>query len=162
LDKSVTNKRGVLLYGHPGMGKTYFVDAAAKELEKKIEMPEWAFYVKTGPHKEHPPVQDNWWYIRAASILRRLYKFGRPIGIQRLRKFYGGRKNYGTAPEHKVKGSGKIVRTILQQLDKLGFTRRTRKGRIITPKGKSFVDKCASEVAKELAKAQWGVADGKK
>jgi small subunit ribosomal protein S19e len=71
-----------------------------------------------------------------------------------LRKIYGGRKRRGVEPEKKVRGSGKIARTILQQLDKLGFTRRTRKGRIITPKGKSFVDKCASEVAKELAKAQ--------
>jgi small subunit ribosomal protein S19e len=130
------------------------IEEAAKELEKKIEMPEWAFYVKTGPHKEHPPVQDNWWYIRAASILRRLYKFGRPIGIQRLRKFYGGRKNYGTAPEHKVKGSGKIVRTILQQLEQVGYVKKVPGGRIITPAGKSFLDKIASKIWREMNEAK--------
>jgi len=137
------------------------IENMANKLKDMIEMPEWAKFVKTGPHKEHAPVQDDWWYVRAASILRRIYIKG-PLGISKLRKIYGGRKRRGVEPEKKVRGSGKIARTILQQLDKLGFTRRTRKGRIITPKGKSFVDKCASEVAKELAKAQWGVADGKK
>jgi small subunit ribosomal protein S19e len=61
---------------------------------KELEPPVWARFAKTGPHKERPPEQSDWWYSRAASILRRLYIDG-PVGVSRLRTYYGGRQNRG-------------------------------------------------------------------
>ncbi len=119
---------------------------AADELKKLIKAPDWSIFVKTGTHKERPPVDKDWWYKRAASILRAVYIKG-PIGTSKLRMKYGVRKNRGYQPEKFYKGSGKIIRTILQQLEQAGFLQKTdksgHKGRIITPKGKSFLDKLA-------------------
>lgn len=122
--------------------------AAAKELEKIKEMqpPEWAKYVKTGIHKERPPQQENWWFIRAAAVLRKVY-LNPGIGVSRLRKEYGGRKNRGHQPEHKYRGSGSVIRKVLQSLEKAGFIKtENRKGRFITPKGQSFLHKIVKSV----------------
>lgn len=119
------------------------IEKAAEELKKEIKMPEWAKFVKTSTAKERPPVNLDWWYMRAASLLRKLY-LNSPIGVNRLKKFYGGKKNRGHKPERVYKGSGKIIRVILQQLEKLGFVNKEEKlkykGRKITPKGKKFLD----------------------
>lgn len=116
----------------------------ADELKKLIKAPEWSRFVKTGVHKERPPVDADWWYKRAAAILRTIYIKG-PIGTNKLRQKYGGRKNRGYQPEKTFRGSGKIIRTILQQLEAIEFLKKAEKGlhkgRIITPKGKSFLDK---------------------
>ena len=114
---------------------------AAKELERMPELrpPGWTGFVKTGADKERTPTQENWWWIRAASILRRIYLNPR-MGVSRLRKDYGGRKNRGHKPEHKYKGSGSVVRKVLQQLEAAGFVVKDRnKGRKITQKGASFL-----------------------
>jgi small subunit ribosomal protein S19e len=119
----------------------------------EVKPPEWAYYVKTGAHKERPPENPDWWYYRAASILRKLYKSGEPIGIETFRTIYGGRKNYGSAPEHFVKGSGSIVRKILQQLEKAQLVRKIPgKGRILTPQGRALLDRLAFEVMIELVR----------
>lgn len=59
----------------------------------------------------------------------------------------------GHKPERVYKASGKITRTILQQLEKaelIKFTEKgIHKGRIITPKGKSLLDKASKEIAKK-------------
>jgi small subunit ribosomal protein S19e len=83
------------------------IESAAAELQKMeaIRPPEWAGFVKTGVHKERPPTQENWWWVRAASMLRKLY-LGQEVGVSGLRKQYGGRKNLGHRPEHKRKASG--------------------------------------------------------
>jgi len=124
--------------------------ARLKEELKKIEeikpLP-WSFYVKSGSHRERPPEQEDFWYIRAASILRRLYLNG-PVGVERLRTYYGGRKRRGTAPARFRKASGNIIRKILQQLEKAGFVEKDKKGRKLTRKGVSFLDKIAYEVWK--------------
>ncbi|MFN3528076.1 MAG: 30S ribosomal protein S19e [Candidatus Altarchaeaceae archaeon] len=112
----------------------------------KFKKPEWADFVKTGVSRERAPDNPDWWWIRAASILRKLYIRGKPVGVSRLRTAYGGRKNRGVAPEHFYKGSGKIIRTILQQFDELGFTEKVDKGRIITPKGTSYLDKISKTI----------------
>ncbi|RLG18699.1 30S ribosomal protein S19e [Nanoarchaeota archaeon] len=117
----------------------------ASELKKELTIPEWAKFVKTGPHKERPPQQDDWWWIRAASILRALYK--RPTGVERLRTKYGGRKNRGHKPERFVKASGKIIRTILQQLEQKGYVKKSDKGRSLTPEGMKLLAKAAKGVA---------------
>jgi len=119
----------------------------------QVKPPAWASFAKTGTDREHPPLQDDWWYIRAASILRKLYVRGEPVGIESLRVAYGGRKKYGSSPEHFVKGSGSVIRTILQQLEKAGLVEKVeRKGRRLTPKGVSLLDKLALEILKELSK----------
>lgn len=121
-----------------------FIEELAKELKKIIKQPEWAPYVKTGMHKERPPTNKDWFYIRAASILRTVALKG-PIGVQKLRNKYGGRKNRGVKSEHFYKGSGSILRKALQELDKAGLTQQAEKnkhkGRIITPKGQSLLNK---------------------
>ena len=57
----------------------------------KIVAPEWTKLVKTGVHKERKPENIDWWYVRCASILRRVYIDG-PVGVRSLRTFYGGKK----------------------------------------------------------------------
>ena len=125
------------------------IEKVAEDLKKniKLNMPEWALFVKTGAHKERQPVEEDWWWIRAASILRKIYING-PVGVQKLRKVYGGRKNRGVKPEKFYKGSGKIIRAILQEFDKTGFTEKVKEGRKITPKGQSYLDKMASKLSK--------------
>jgi len=110
--------------------------------DKIVEIPEWAKFVKTSVARERVPQQDDWWYIRAASILRKIYLRG-PIGVARLSKFYGGRKNRGYKPEKYRKGGRKIIRTILQQLENKGLIKQVdgkRKGRVITDIGKKYLN----------------------
>lgn len=129
------------------------VEKAGVEL-KKIEIikpTEWAAFVKTGMHKERPPLNNDWWFIRAASILRKVYVSG-PIGVSKLRTKYGGKKNRGVKTEHFYKGSGSIIRKIMQQLENEGFVKKDlksiHKGRVITAKGKKFLDDVAGKISK--------------
>lgn len=127
------------------------IKLAAERLKKVdgVKEPIWAPYVKTGAHKEKPPVDLDWWYTRVAAVLRTVYMRG-PVGTQKLRVKYGGKKNRGVKPEEFRKGSGSVLRKALQQLEKASFVKYKKegihKGRIITPKGKSFLDKIASEM----------------
>ncbi len=133
------------------------IDAVAEKLEKMPDMkpPAWASIVKTGIHKERPPANPNWWFVRAAAILRQIYILG-PIGTSKLRTKFGGAQNRGYAPERFKKASGNIIRKILQQLEKSGLsvqtTKKGHKGRFVTAKGKSLLDKTASEIAKSQKK----------
>jgi len=125
------------------------IEKVAKELEKELKAPEWAPFVKTGVHKERPPTRDDWWYVRAAAVLRTIERMG-PIGTSKLRGKYGGKENRGHKTEHTFKGSGSIIRKILQELDQAGFTKQAEvgvhKGRVITPKGVSLLSRVASEL----------------
>ena len=121
--------------------------------QNEIQAPDWALYVKTGAHKERAPDQEDWWYTRCASILRKIYLNG-PIGTEKLRIAYGGRKRRGTKPNRFQKGSGAIVRTALQQLERAGFiTKRGNKGREMTSVGRSYMDRVSANVKQELEKA---------
>ena len=126
---------------------TALINKVAEKLVKSIEMPGWASFVKTGAHRERPPLQANWWYIRAAAILRNIYGHG-PVGISKLRSKYGGAKNRGRKPHKFTKGSGKVIRTIVQQLEEKGYLKQAEKGkgRLITSLGQSLFEKSASEV----------------
>lgn len=126
------------------------IEAAAKELASGVTAPDWAKFAKTGMSRERVPARNDWWQVRAASILRTIYCSHGPIGVQKLRVKYGSRKNRGHKPERFYQAGGKIIRLILQQLDKQGFTAQAtigvHKGRVITPKGKSFLDKIATQI----------------
>jgi len=133
------------------------IEKAAEELKKNenIQPPEWAGYVKTGVHKERSPASEDWWYMRSASVLRIIYKQG-PVGVAKLRVRYGGKQRRGHKPARFARGSGSIIRKVLQQLEKAGYLKKedkaAHKGRIISPQGKSFLDKVASSIYKKVGK----------
>lgn len=122
----------------------------AEALKKipEFKEPEWVQFVKSSASKERPIDDPNFWHKRAASILRQIYKKN-ILGVNRLRTKYGSRKNRGMRPEKFKRGSGKIIRVILQQADKAGLTeiakivkgvKSKKPGRQLTQKGKSFVE----------------------
>jgi small subunit ribosomal protein S19e len=119
-----------------------------EELKKKPEIkpPAWAPFVKTGVHKELPPEDPDWWYVRAGAVLRRVYRDG-PVGVQRLRSVYGGSKNRGSRPNKFRKGSGAILRKVLQQLEAAGLVEKSKTGRNISAAGRAFVDNVAFTLA---------------
>ena len=122
--------------------------AEALKQVPEFEQPEWVGFVKSGPAKERPIDDPDFWHKRAASILKQIY--GKKIvGVNRLRTKYGSKKNRGAQPEIFKKAGGKIIRTILQQSDKAGFTeiaktvkgvRKRKPGRQLTQKGKEFLE----------------------
>jgi len=120
---------------------------ALKEIPE-FEEPEWAMLVKSGSAKERPIDDSDFWHKRSASILKQIYKKN-IVGVNRLRTKYGSKKNRGYAPEKFKKAGGKIIRTILQQSDKAGFTeiakvikgvRKRKPGRQLTQKGREFLE----------------------
>jgi len=133
------------------------ITKAADELKKEtaIKPPVWSKFVKTSHARERLPERDDWWYVRSASVLRSIARLG-PVGTQKLRIKYGGRKNRGYKPEATYKGSGSIIRKVLQQLEKSGLIKQTQKGvhkgRVLTPKGTSFLDKIATSMSKAETK----------
>ena len=127
------------------------IDLTKEELKKvkEIEPPAWSFYSKTGASRERIPEQEDWWYIRTAAILRKVYLNG-PIGVQKLRVDFGGRKNRGHKPEKFKPGSGSIIRKMFQQLENAQLIKkRGRKGRVISPKGQKFLDEMAHKLVKK-------------
>lgn len=120
---------------------------ALKEI-KEIKQPEWAQFVKSGPSRERPIEDNDFWHKRTASILRQIYK-AEIIGVNKLRTKYGSKKDRGFAPAEFRKASGKIIRTILQQTDSAGITelakeikgvRSKKPGRQLTIKGKKLME----------------------
>ena len=122
-----------------------------------VNPPEWAAFVKTGAHKEMPPIDNDWWYTRCAAVLRTVYKEG-PIGVERLRSVYGGKKDMGSSPYHKAKGSGSIARLVLQQLEAAGLVKALKSGRVVSPQGQSLLDNSAYEAKQELVEKIPGLA----
>ncbi|HEY3422841.1 MAG TPA: 30S ribosomal protein S19e [Methanocellaceae archaeon] len=136
---------------------TVFVVKAGQKLKEtgKVLAPEWVADVKTGSHRQLPPTQPDWFYTRCASILRRIYMDG-PVGVQRLRSLYGGRKNRGVKPDRHERSGGSVIREALQQMEKAGYVKTVKGGRIVTAQGMAFLDKVATEIVgaeKETANA---------
>jgi len=133
-----------------------FIERLAKYLKDsvgEVGPPTWSLTAKTGSHHERPPQQTDWWYARCASLLRKLYLHG-PLGIERLRVEYGGRKGLGQRIEHSRKSGGSSIRDPLQQLEKAGLVaRQEKKGRKLTREGVGLLNRISAEVLKEIKKS---------
>ncbi len=130
------------------------IAALAEHLKKvpELEPPQWVPYVKTGSHVERPPQRSDWWYSRAASILRKVYVHG-PVGLQELESAYGGSKALSYYPKHHRDAGGSIIRNVMKDLEQAELvTKQGNKGRVLTPKGVALLDKISKDVFKELVK----------
>jgi len=128
------------------------IDEIAKKLQddNNINTPEKNIYSKTGISRENPPIEKNWWYKRCASILRKIY-INDTIGTERLSALYGGKQDRGSKAYKTRSGSGTITRRALQQLEKAGYVTKVKgKGRMLTAKGRSFLDNISKDVLKNV------------
>ncbi len=119
---------------------------AAKLKESKIAKPDFVGVVKSGAHAERPPEDEDFWYIRCASILRQIYVRNN-VGTQRLRKHYGGRKRRGVKPQKHAPAGGSTIRKAMQELEKVGLVAKGKTGRVLSAKGRKFLDNAAKEVS---------------
>lgn len=126
-----------------------YVNALAEKLKniEEFQAPAWASFVKTSTARARPPAKE-YWHLRAASILRQIYING-VMGVSKLRTRYGGKKDRGMAPNAFFKGSGKIIRVIMQQAEKAGMLEKVKdkkSGRKLTKKGKEFLDEVSNSM----------------
>jgi len=122
-----------------------------------MKEPEWAHFVKTGSHAERLPESSDWWYTRAASLLRKLYIHG-PVGLSDLARAYGGSKALAYFPKHHRDAAGSPIRKVLQQLEQAELVAKTPKGRVLTPKGRAMLDKASREIFVTISEADKSLA----
>ena len=130
------------------------IEAVAARLEDRIDEPEWVAFAKAGSGKEMPPEQDDFWYVRSASLLRKVAQ-NEPIGVERLATEYGsktrGSNRYIVRPGRHTSGSRKLIRASLQALEDDGLvTTAAGEGRRVSDEGEAFLSEVASEVLDDL------------
>ena len=130
-----------------------FIAAYAAHLKKtgKVEVPKWADIAKTSVQRELGPLDGDWFYIRAASLARKLY-LRQGTGVGAFRKVYGASKNNGTKKSHFAKASSHVIRLALQQLEKIGNVEKlSTGGRKITRSGQRDLDSIATQIINSKA-----------
>lgn len=115
-----------------------------------VKEPDWAHFVKTGSHAERPPARPDWWFTRAASLMRKVYLHG-PVGLSDLERAYGGTKALHYFPKHHRDAGGSAIRHILTQLEQAELVAKTPKGRVVTPKGRAMLDRVSKEVFSSMS-----------
>merc|ERR1712217_327964 len=121
----------------------------------RFEIPKWADVVKTSTAKELPPMNPDWLYIRAASMVRKIYIHG-GAGVGGFCKVYGGQKRRGTCTNIFCKGSKKIARYVLQQLEEMSLVEQDENGgRKITNEGQRELDTVAVQAAGTAEEEDW-------
>ena len=125
-----------------------FIKAYAEHLKNsdKFDLPVWSDTIKTGVFKELAPYGDDWYYVRAASIARKVYL--RPgIGMGQLQKWYGGSYRRGARTEHFRKASSGVIRSVLLQLEEMKVVEKLGAGgRQMTVVGQQDLDRIAGTV----------------
>ena len=127
-----------------------FIKAFAQHLKRqgRFEIPKWSDVVKTGVNKELAPYDPDWLYTRTASIVRKVYIRG-GSGVGGFAKVYGGQYRRGTCTNGWKKGSRKVIRYILIQLEEMGLVEQDENGgRKITKEGQRELDTVAVQAAK--------------
>jgi len=126
-----------------------FVKAYAQHLKRqgKLEVPKWVDYVKTSVAKELAPYDPDWFYVRCASIARKIYL--RPnTGVGALTKVYGSNYRRGARTEHFRTANSGLLRYMVRQLEAIKVLEKTAngKGRKISRIGQQDLDRIAAHV----------------
>ena len=122
------------------------ISEVSKELKAMgIKEPSFIKNVKSGSSRERKPQQEDFWYIRLASLLRRAYTHN-IVGVNSLRAHYGSKVKHRRKPPRFRKAGGSIIRKGLMELEKAGLMIKMKKGRVISPKGRALLDAKAKKV----------------
>ena len=112
-------------------------------------------YAFQHPGQELAPTNEDWIYVRVASLARKIYL--RPhTGVRLLSHLYGGRKKGDCKTETHDHASTKIIRWGLQQLEKQKWIKKDKKGdslklnsRILSSEGRRVLNRIATEHMKD-------------
>ena len=104
-----------------------FVVALAAHFKKtqKLSVPAYHDLIKTATYKELCPQDPDWYYVRAASVARKIYLRG-GIGVGAFQKIYGGSKSNGSRRPHFAKAAAGIHRVILQGLTEIDLVAKKK------------------------------------
>merc|ERR1711953_926672 len=106
----------------------------------KMKVPEWVDLVKTNNRKELAPYDEDWYYVRCASMARHMY-IRSPVGVSTIRK------SNGIPPSHWSKGAGGLARKALQSLEGLKLVEKDPNGgRRLTSQGRRDLDRIAAQI----------------
>jgi ribosomal protein S19E (S16A) len=72
-------------------------------------------------------MDPDWYFVRAASIARKIYLNG-GIGVGALSRWYGGQHNSSNKPEKFRRAARGLIRHILKNLEKAGLVEAVEKG----------------------------------
>jgi small subunit ribosomal protein S19e len=112
----------------------------------KLKVPDNFDIVKTSKAKELGPTSIDWFYVRCASILRRMYH-NSPIGVGGVKKIYGTRKRNGVLPSHYCRADGAVARRALQALEHIKLIEKhANGGRKLSAQGQRDLDRIASQI----------------
>lgn len=132
------------------------VDGVATFLKKsgKLKVPENMDIVKTAKFKDLAPMDPDWFYIRCASILRRLYHRS-PAGIGAIKKIYGGRQRKGVCPPHFCRADGCVARKAIQALENIKLVEKHPDGgRKLSSQGQRDLDRIAAQIVSQTRAAE--------
>ena len=125
-----------------------WVKAMANNFKKegKIFVPSCIEFMKTGSGKERAPQNPDWYYLRCAAVLRKVYL--RPgVGMGALASYFGNNKNNGSMPEHHRIGYKGLIHWAFRSLEGLGLVSKGKEqGRVITKDGRKRSDTIAYKV----------------
>merc|ERR1711935_181229 len=112
-----------------------------------------AHLVKTNNRKELAPYDEDWFFVRCASMARHMY-IRSPVGVATVRKIYGIRENNGSSPSHWARGNGGVARKALQALEGLKLAEKDPNGgRRLTSQGRRDLDRIAAQIKLAAAEA---------
>merc|ERR1719482_997888 len=127
--------------------------AAHLKKSGKMNVLEWVDIVKTNVVKELAPYDEDWYYVRCASMARHMY-IRSPVGVSTIRKIYGIRSNNGSSPSHWARGNGGVARKALQALEGLKLAEKDPNGgRRLTSQGRRDLDRIAAQLKAKKAEA---------
>ncbi|XP_058128727.1 small ribosomal subunit protein eS19A [Anopheles ziemanni] len=124
------------------------VEGVALFLKKsgKLKVPEYIDLIKTAKYKELAPSDPDWFYVRCASILRRLYHQS-PAGVGAICRIYGGRQRHGVRPSHFCCSDGSTTRKAVQALEAIKLIEKHADGgRRLTSAGQRDLDRIAAQI----------------
>ena len=125
-----------------------WIKVMAKHLkqEGKLFVPNCTEYIKTSHGRERAPQNLDWYYIRCAAVLRRVYI--RPgVGLGGLSKKFSNKKNRGSRPEIYCKAAKGPLHWCCKSLEGLKLIVKGKEsGRVLTKEGRKRCDTIASNV----------------
>ena len=136
--------------------------AAHFKQEGKLFVPSCTELIKTSHGRDRAPQNPDWYYIRCAAVLRRIYM--RPgTGTGGLSKPFGNKKNRGSQPEITTRAARGLLHWCCKSLEGLKLIQKGKtSGRCVSKLGRQKADTIASNLFYRRKAAATGTRDAKK